>query len=103
MADQPRSARLQQLFEPSLLAYETKTTIELAEHSLAIRFQHYDDVTSLLQGQVQAFSDIQQNDRIINSIKTIVTILSPLSSAASFVEPFSVVPPKGDYGMFYNL
>jgi hypothetical protein len=96
MADQSRSACLQQLFEPSLLAYEAKTGIKLAEHSLAVRFQHCDDVTSflLLQGQIQAFSDTRQNDRIINSLKTIIVILSPLSSVVSFVDPFTVVRPK---------
>jgi hypothetical protein len=97
MANQLESARFQGLFETALQGYERKTGVRLAEHPLALRIQSchsVDDVTSLLRGQAQAFNDFRENDKVIKSIETIVSVLSPLSSAVSLVDAFGVVRQK---------
>jgi hypothetical protein len=94
MADHSESSKFQALFDRALQDYEKKTSVKLAEHPLAIRLQGchtVEDITSLLQGQAQDFSDFRENDKIIKSIKTIVSVLTPLSSAASLAAAFGVV------------
>jgi hypothetical protein len=94
MADQPGHTRFQALFESALQAYEQKTSITLAEHPLAVQLQSCDSVESiitLLLGQARSLSNFRESDRIIKSIKTTVSILNPLSVAASFADTFSLV------------
>ena len=86
MADQSGSPRFQALFESALQAYESKTGITLDQHPLAVDLQDchsIDDITTLLQGRTQAFSDFRERDRMLKAIKATVTILTPLSDAAS--------------------
>ena len=97
MADQTRSARFQALFESALQAYEKKTGITLAQHPLAGKLQRChtaEDVTSLLQGQAQAFKDVQTGDKIMRSIKTTVSILNSLSEAAALADAVGPVRQK---------
>jgi len=91
------SARFQALFEPALQAYERKAGVSLAQHPLAIKLQSCDTVeaiTGLLQDQARAFRDLQGSDKIMTSIKMIVSILSKLSSATSLVDAFGLVRRK---------
>jgi hypothetical protein len=88
MTDHPGSDRFQTLLESAVQAYEEKAGVTLAdtEDSLAMRLQRchsVDDIATLLQGQAQAIDDFQQRDRIFKSIKTTVSILSPISSIVS--------------------
>jgi len=90
MIDQPGSTRFQALLESAVQAYEKKAGVILAdsEDSLAMRLQcchSADDIATLLQGQARAIDDFQQRDRIFKSIKTTVSILSPISSFADDV------------------
>jgi hypothetical protein len=86
MNNQSGPARLQALsFESALQAYEIKTGIMLAQHPLAADIQNYqsvDDITTLLQGRAQVFSDFRARDRMMKAIKTTVSLLIPLSDAA---------------------
>jgi hypothetical protein len=91
MADQSGSP--QTPFESALRAYEEKTGVTLAQHPLAQQVQSCQsthDITTLLQGQVQAF-DESRRDKIIRSIKATVSILTPLSAAASLPDAFGLV------------
>jgi len=84
MDDQDGSARWQELFESALQAYERKTGVILAQHPLTVQLQSChsaEDITTLLQGRARAFSDFRERDRIMESTKTIVSILNPLSDA----------------------
>jgi len=68
-----------------------------SEHPLATQFQSCDsteDITTILQRQTQAFINLQGSDRIFKSIKTTVSILTALSSAASLADAFSLVRQK---------
>jgi hypothetical protein len=88
------SARFHMLFESALQAYEKKTGIKLAEHPLAIQLQRcdsVDDITALLQGRAEAFNDFQGSDRIMKSIKTTVSILTPLSDALILADTVGLV------------
>ena len=85
MADPSASPHFQARFESALQAYQTKTGITLAEHALAVQLQScntVESITTLVQGQAQAFSNYRESDRIVNSIKTTVSILTSLSAAA---------------------
>ena len=94
MADPSGSSHFQALFESALQAYQAKTGITLAEHALAVQLQNCNTVESiatLVQSQAQAFSDYQECDRIMKSIKTIVSILTSLSAAAPLADAVGLV------------
>ena len=98
MAQQVEPDRLQALFEPALRAYEKKSGVSLEQHPLAIKLQSCDTVeaiTGVFQDQAQAFRDFQGSDKIMVSIKTTVSILSNISSAAPLSDAFDIVSQKG--------
>lgn len=82
MADQSGSA---------LEAYEKKTGVKLAQHPLAMELQNCDCVDSimtLLRGQAQ---DFRHGEKIMKSINTIVSILTPLSLVAFLPDTVGLV------------
>ena len=82
MADQPGSAHIQVAFDSALDVYEKKTGVKLAQHRLAPELQNcdcVDSINTLLQGLAQ---DFRHSERVMNSINTIVSILTPLSLVA---------------------
>jgi len=88
MADQSGLSRFQELLKSAVRAYEKKAGVTLADSkdSLAIRLHRchtVDDIATFLHGQVHAIDDVQQRDRVFKSIKTTVSILSPISSIVS--------------------
>ena len=88
------SPHFQALFESALQAYQTKTGITLAEHPLAVQLQScntVESITTLVQGQAQAFSNYREGDRIMKSIKTTVSILIQLSAAAPLADAVGLV------------
>ena len=94
MSGQSESSRLSALFESALQDYEQKTKISLANHPLAEQLENCHSVEGLaaiLRGQARANSAYQGSDRIMKSIKTTVSILTPLSSAASLADTFGLV------------
>ena len=107
MTDHPGSARFQRLLESAVQAYEKKTGVTLAdlEDSLAMRLQgchSVDDIATVLQGQAQAIDDFQR-DRIFKTIKTTVSILSPISSVASVADSVGLVRRKMLMACFTSL
>jgi len=106
MAHQPGSARFQALFEPALQAYEKRADVSLTQHPLAIKLQSCDSVetiTGILQDQARAFVDMQGIDKIMKSIKTTVSILSRLSSAAPPADAFGLVSQQELVACIYIL
>ena len=98
MAHQSEPARFQALLEPALQTYEKKTGVSLAQHPFSNKLQSCDTIeaiTGLLQNQAQAFRHFQGSDKIIKSIKMIISILSKISSATSLVDAFGLVCLKG--------
>ena len=94
MADQSGSPRFQALFECALQVYESKTGITLVQHPLAVDLQDcysIDDITTLLQGRTQAFSDFGERGRMLKAIKATVSILTPLSDATSLAHAVGLV------------
>ena len=80
-------------------AYEKKAGVTFidSEDPLTMRLQgchSVDDIATLLQGQAQAIDDFHQHDRIFKSIKTTVSILSPISSVASLADNVGLVRRK---------
>jgi len=103
MTDQSGSPRIQILFESALQAYEKKTGVTLAQHPLAQQLQgsqSTQEIITILQGQVQAFDEFRR-DKIIKSIKATVSILNPLSAAASLPDAFGLVRPEALMALFH--
>ena len=99
MTDQPGSVRFQALLESAVQAYEQQAGTPLADsgNSLAMQLQcchSVDDITTLMQGRAQSFNDFRQRDRIFKSIKTTVSILSPIYSVASVADNVGLVRRK---------
>jgi hypothetical protein len=82
MADKSGSAHFQAVFNSALEAYEKKTGVQLAQYPLAMELQNsdcVDSIVTLLRGQAQ---DFRHSEKIMKSINTIVSILTPLSLVA---------------------
>jgi hypothetical protein len=106
MADQSGSHRFQALFESALQAYGRKTGVTLAQHPLAVQLQSchsVDDITTLLQERAQAFGNFRERDRMMKSIETTVSILTPLSDAAPLADALGVVCQKALVACFTSL
>jgi hypothetical protein len=97
MAEQQESARFRTLFDAALQDYQKQTGNELSkdsEHPLAVQLQSChseDDVTNLLQERATAFDTIREKDRMLKAIKTTVSVLTPVSGAASVVDDVGLV------------
>jgi len=97
MADQSASPRFHALVVSALQAYESKTGVTLAQYPLAVQLQSChseDDITDLLQGRAKAFDIFQEKDRMLKAIKVTVSILTPLSMAASLADAVGLVRQK---------
>ena len=94
MADQSGSTHFRTRFESALQAYHKTTSVVLAEHPLAVGLQNcysVESVTTLLKHETQAFSDLSGSDRIMDLMKSIVSILFALSAAAPFGDAIGLV------------
>ena len=91
MANQSGSVSFQSLLESALQRYEKKTGVTLSKHPLALQLQScnsVEDFNKLLQDKAR---DVRESQRIIESMKTIVSILTPLSSVASLPDALGMV------------
>jgi hypothetical protein len=95
MGEHSASAHFQPLLESALQAYEKQTNITLAEHPFVVELQSCHSVESitstLFQGQAQAFSNFQESDRIMKSIKTSVSNLTTHSATGFLGDAFGLV------------
>jgi len=99
MTDQPGSARFQKLLQSAVQAYEKQACTTLADsgNALAMQLQgchSVDGIATLIQGQAQSFNDFRERDRIFNSIKNTVSILSPIYSVVSVANDVGLVRRK---------
>jgi hypothetical protein len=97
MADHSGSARFRVIFESALQAYDNKAGLMLAEHPLAVQLQSchsFESTIAILQGQAQAFCEFRGIDRVMKSIKSIVSILTRLSTSASLGDFIGLVRQK---------
>jgi len=98
MGDQSRSTGFRTLFESALQAYEKKTGITLAEHPLAVQLQSclsVESITALVQDQASASSEFLGKDRIMQSIRSIVSMINTLSTTTSLWYPILLVRRTG--------
>ena len=97
MSDQLASSRFEALFEEALREYEKQTGIPLAKHPLAEQFQNcqsVESVTTLLEEQTRAFNDFRGSDKIMKSLKSLVSALSRVSAVATLGHEIGMVCPK---------
>ena len=91
MANHSGSVSFQTLFESALLQYETKSGVTLSNHPLALQLHScnsVEDFNKILQDKAK---DVSESERIIKPMKTIVSILTPLSAAASLPDAVGLV------------
>ena len=96
MGEQLGSSHFRALFGSTLQGYEKNTGISLAQHPLAIKIHNsgsIKSITSLLQEQ-GASSDLGRNDRIINSVKSTISILATLSATTALDWAIDLVRQK---------
>jgi len=82
------------LFEAALEDYKQQTGIELAKHPLAEHLQDCDSVESvsaILREQAQDFKEFQEKDKVLKSLRNVLTILHKLPSAADFAHDVGLV------------
>jgi hypothetical protein len=94
MDDQPGFPRFRALFESALQDYEKNAGVNLTEHPLAMQLHNSEStgsITATFQSQVQAFSEFQGRDRVIESINNTVSILSTISATASLGDAIGLV------------
>ena len=86
MSHQSESDRLRGLFDAALQHYEKTTKMILARHPLAEQLQNchtIESTTKFLHDKVREFGDFRGSDKIMASIKNIVSILFMLSVNAT--------------------
>ena len=94
MTDRSGSSHFRALFESALQNYEQKTNITLAEHPIAEELENchsVESITAILRGQARTPSEFRGNDRMIKSIKSIVSILCRLSTTATLCDAMGLV------------
>ena len=87
MTNQLGLSHPQVLFEAALQDYEKKTGVVLAKHPLAEKLQNCDSVESVIAvlcEQTQAFSEFQENDKVLKPLKKVVSVLFKLSAIGRF-------------------
>ena len=96
MSDQSESSRFQTLFAFALQDYEKQTGILLPNHPLAEQLQNcqsVDLITTILQEQARAFSKFRGSDKFMKLLKSVVSVLSRVSAAATLGQDFGLVCP----------
>jgi hypothetical protein len=96
MSDQSGSSHLRVLFEAALEDYKQQTGIELAKHPLAERLQDcnsVDSVTAILREQAQDFKEFREKDKVLKPLKSVLTVLHRLPTAANFAQDVGWVCP----------
>jgi len=94
MSDQSGSSPFQALFESALqyydryarllfVVYEKRTGISLADHPLVKQLPSIESITALLQEQARAFSKLLGSDKIVESLKGVLSALSRVSATAA--------------------
>ena len=76
--------------------YEQQTGTQLANHPLAEQLQNcrsVDSITTLLQEQAGVFNDFRGSDKIMKSLKSIVSALSRVSAVAAAGQNIGLVCP----------
>jgi hypothetical protein len=105
MSHQPRSSRFQGLFDVALQDYETTTEISLARHPLAeqvLNSHSINSITTFLQDQARELGEIQNSDRILDSIKNTVSVLFTLSATTTLGDAVLSVCSKMPMTVFYH-
>jgi len=103
MSDQSGSSRLRALFVSALEDYEKQTNISLVKHPLAKQLSSchsVESISSLLQDHARAFSELRGSERILKSIKCIVSFLYKLSATAAFGDNIGLVRQTTLMGAF---
>ena len=95
MTNQSQSSHFRVLFESALQNYQRQTGMTLANHPLAKMLQSCDSVksvTTVLQQKAWAFTEFWgDDDRIMKSLKTVVSVVYTLCSSTALSEAIGLV------------
>jgi len=102
MSHQSRSSRSRGLFDAALQDYEKTTSITLAEHPIAEKFQNchsVEPIITVLQDQAREFCDFPGSDRIMKSIENTASILTMLAATDALGDAIDIVRHKSFMGI----
>jgi hypothetical protein len=88
MSDQSGSSHVDSLFEAALEEYRQQTGMDLATHPLVGRLQNInsvESVTEVLRGQAQYTREFREKDKVLRSLKKVLTVLHRLDLTADNV------------------
>ena len=105
MTAQSGSSRFPEIFQAALQDYEKTTSISLAKHPLAERLQDchsVESITTFLLDQVREFGHFRGSDRIMGSVRNIVSILNMLSDTAALRNGVYFVRSKVPMEVFHS-
>ena len=94
MAVHPASTLFCARFESALQAYQHTTGVTLAEHTFSVQFQNShsaESMATILKREARVPSDLQESDRIVNSVENIVSMLFSISTSTSFRDAIVLV------------
>ena len=103
MTHQSGSSHFRALFESALQDYEQTTSITLANHPLSEQLENchsVESISAILRDQAPTLSEFQGSDRIMMSIKNIVSVLWRLSVMAAVGDDIGLVCQKALIGTF---
>ncbi len=93
---QPGPSRFQALFEAAFRDYEKQTGKKLTNHPLAEKLENCDSVesvTAVLREQTELFSGIRGKDKVLKSLRNVLSVLHKHSSAVNFGQDLGLVRP----------
>jgi hypothetical protein len=99
MSQSSSSPTFQALFDAALRHYEDKIGSRLINHPLAKQLQECDSagsITAILEEQARIFREFRDHEKLVNSLKNLVDVLSsPFISTVFGQATDLVVRPKG--------
>jgi hypothetical protein len=97
MNDHLQLPRFRVLFDAALKNYQNQTGTTLTGHPLVEKLQNCDSaesVTDVLQGQARLFSEFRGNGKIMETLKSVVSVLYTLSVSGIFAGEIGLVRCK---------
>jgi hypothetical protein len=106
MHHESRSSRYQATFDAALQEYEKITGITLVKHPIAEKLHNCHSVEPtilLIQDQARELGDFPGSNRIMESIKNSVLVLSMLAATPALGDAIDIVRTKTLMGVLFHL
>jgi hypothetical protein len=106
MHHESRSSRYQGTFDAALQEYEKVTGITLVKHPIAVKLHNchsVEPIILLIHDQARELGDFPGSNRIMESVKNSVTVLSMLAATPALGDAIDIVRIKTLMGVLFHL